>query len=96
MLKARTVSQIVDAIMTRPEGSKHMILAPVVRGRKGEYQKLFADLARDGFIRARVDGEIIDLSDPPTLKLRIKHTIEVIVDRFKIREDMRQRLAESV
>lgn len=96
VLKARTVSQIVDAIMTRPEGSKHMILAPVVRGRKGEYQKLFADLARDGFIRARVDGEIIDLSDPPTLKLRIKHTIEVIVDRFKIREDMRQRLAESV
>ena len=73
-----------------------MLLAPVVRGRKGEYRQLFQQLAQDGFIRARVDGEIIDLSDPPELKLRIKHTIEVIVDRFKIRSDLKQRLSESV
>lgn len=96
ILKARTVPQIVDEIMSKEEGARYMLLAPVVRGRKGEYRQLFQQLAQDGFIRARVDGEIIDLSDPPELKLRIKHTIEVIVDRFKIRSDLKQRLSESV
>ena len=96
ILKARTVPQIVDEILSKEEGALYMLLAPVVRGRKGEYRQLFQQLAQDGFIRARVDGEIIDLSDPPELKLRIKHTIEVIVDRFKIRSDLKQRLSESV
>ncbi len=95
VLKAQTVSQMVDQVLTLPENSRYMILAPVVRGRKGEYRQLFADLARDGFIRARVDGAICDLADPPTLSLRTKHTIEVIIDRFKIKPDLKQRLADS-
>lgn len=94
-LKAQTVSQMVDQVLTLPEGSRYMILSPVVRGRKGEYKQLFAELARDGFIRARVDGEICDLTDPPELALHIKHNIEVIIDRFKVRADLKQRLAES-
>ncbi len=96
VLKAQTVTEITDAIMALPEGSKYMILAPVVRGRKGEYRQLFEELSKDGFIRARVDGEICDLSDPPKLGLRIKHTIEIVVDRFKIRPDIRQRVDDSV
>ncbi|WP_277296874.1 excinuclease ABC subunit UvrA [Succinatimonas hippei] len=94
-LKAQTVSQMVDQVLTLPEGSRYMILSPVVRGRKGEYKQLFAELARDGFIRARVDREICDLTDPPELALHIKHNIEVIIDRFKVRADLKQRLAES-
>ena len=96
VLKAQTISQMVDQLLALPEGSRYMILAPVVRGRKGEYKQLFADLSRDGFIRARVDGEICDLSDPPDLSLRIKHNIDVVVDRFKIKPDLQQRLAESL
>ncbi len=96
VLKAQTVTEITDAIMALPEGDKYMILSPVVRGRKGEYRQLFADLAKDGFIRARVDGEIIDLEFPPELGLRNKHDIDIVVDRFKIRSDIRQRVADSV
>ena len=96
VLKAQTVTEITDAIMALPEGDKYMILSPVVRGRKGEYRQLFADLAKDGFIRARVDGEIIDLESPPELGLRNKHDIDIVVDRFKIRSDIRQRVADSV
>lgn len=95
ILKAQTVSQMVDQTLAYPEGTKLMIMAPVVRGRKGEYKQLFAELAQQGFIRARIDGEICDLSDPPELKLHIKHHIEVVVDRFKVKEDIKQRLAES-
>lgn len=94
-LKAQTVSQMVDSTLRLSLGSKYMILSPVVRGRKGEYKQLFADLAADGFIRARVDGEICDLSDPPALNLRVKHNIDIVVDRFKIRADIKQRLADS-
>lgn len=94
-LKAQTVSQMVDTVLGMPKESKVMILSPVVRGRKGEYKQLFADLAKDGFIRARVDGEICDLSDPPDLALREKHTIELVVDRIKVRDDIKQRLADS-
>lgn len=94
-LKAQTVSQMVDQTLAYAEGTKLMILAPVVRGRKGEYKQLFAELASQGFIRARVDGEICDLSDPPNLQLHIKHHIEVVVDRFKVKADIKQRLAES-
>lgn len=95
VLKAQTVTQMVDQLLSLPEDSRYMILAPVIRGRKGEYRQLFAELSRDGYIRARVDGEICDLSDPPALQLHIKHNIEVVVDRFKIRPELRQRLAES-
>lgn len=95
VLKAQTVSQMVDAVLQMPEGSKIMILSPIVRGRKGEYKQLFSDLVKDGFIRARIDGEVCDLSDPPDLALREKHNIDLIVDRIKVRQDLKQRLADS-
>ncbi len=95
VLKAQTISQMVDTVLELPEGSKIMILSPVVRGRKGEYKQLFSDLAKDGFIRARVDGEICDLSDPPDLALREKHDIDIVVDRIKVKPDLKQRLADS-
>ncbi|MCL1124628.1 excinuclease ABC subunit UvrA [Shewanella surugensis] len=95
-LAAQTVSQIVDKILTLPQGSRQMLLAPVVNNRKGEHVKLLDSLAAQGYIRARIDGEVCDLSDPPPLDLHIKHTIEVVVDRFKVRDDIQQRLAESI
>jgi len=94
-LAAQTVSQMVDKVLSLPEGSKLMLLAPVVQQRKGEHVKLLDNLAAQGFIRARIDGEVCDLSDPPTLELQKKHDIEVVVDRFKVRDDLQQRLAES-
>jgi excinuclease ABC subunit A len=95
-LHAQTVSQMVDAILENPQGSKMMLLAPIVKERKGEHVKTFTNLSAQGFLRARVNGEICDLTDPPTLALHKKHTIEVVVDRFKVRDDLKQRLAESV
>lgn len=83
-LTAQTVSQMVDNVLTLPEGKRLMLLAPVVKERKGEHTKLLDSLAAQGYIRARIDGEICDLSDPPKLELQIKHTIEVVVDRFKV------------
>jgi excinuclease ABC subunit A len=94
-LEAQTVSQMVDQVLALPEGSRMLLLAPVISERKGEYHKLLAELHAQGFIRARVDGEICELDDPPDLELHKKHTIEVVVDRFKVREDLRLRLAES-
>ncbi|MGF1700089.1 excinuclease ABC subunit UvrA [Photobacterium makurazakiensis] len=94
-LAAQTVSQMVDNVLALPEGSKMMLLAPIVKERKGEHVKTLANLAAQGYIRARIDGEVCDLSDPPTLELHKKHTIEVVVDRFKVRDDLQQRLAES-
>lgn len=94
-LEAQTVSQMVDQVLALPAGSKQMLLAPVVRDRKGEHVKLLAELQAQGFIRARIDGEIIELDDPPTLDPKKKHSIEVIIDRFKVRDDLQQRLAES-
>ncbi len=95
-LTSQTISQMVDKILTLPEGSKMMLLAPVVINRKGEHSKLLAGLAAQGYIRARIDGEICDLSDPPKLALQQKHNIEVVVDRFKIRSDLTTRLAQSL
>lgn len=86
---------MVDKVLELPEGSKMMLLAPIVKERKGEHVKTLENLAAQGFIRARIDGETCDLSDPPTLELHKKHTIEVVVDRFKVRPDLQQRLAES-
>ena len=92
---AQTISEMVDTVKALPEGSALMLLGPVVRERKGEYTHLFEQMQSQGFVRARVDGEIIELDDPPKLDKKKKHTIEVIVDRFKIREDLGNRLAES-
>ncbi|ENL3532402.1 excinuclease ABC subunit UvrA [Vibrio cholerae] len=94
-LKAQTISQMVDKVLELPEGSKMMLLATIVKERKGEHVKTLENLAAQGFIRARIDGETCDLTDPPKLELHKKHTIEVIVDRFKVRSDLQQRLAES-
>jgi excinuclease ABC subunit A len=94
-LEAQTVGQMVDQVLALPEGSKRMLLAPVISERKGEYHKLLAELHAQGYIRARIDGEIYELDQPPALELHRKHTIEVVVDRFKVRDDLRLRLAES-
>ncbi|OOF54339.1 excinuclease ABC subunit A [Rodentibacter genomosp. 2] len=94
-LTAQTISQMVDKVLSLTEDSKMMLLAPVVKNRKGEHVKLLESIAAQGYIRARIDGEICDLSDPPKLELQKKHTIEVVVDRFKVRSDLATRLAES-
>ncbi|MEO1201297.1 MAG: excinuclease ABC subunit UvrA [Pseudomonadota bacterium] len=94
-LEAQTVSQMVDQVLALDEGSKLMLLAPVVDDRKGEHVQLMQDLMAQGFIRARIDGEVYELDDPPKLDLRKKHTIEAIVDRFRVKDDLRLRLAES-
>jgi len=94
-LEAQTVSQMVDAVLALPEGSKLMLLAPVVRERKGEHLHVFEELRAAGFVRARIDGIVVDLDDAPTLEKKKKHRIEVVVDRFKVREDLKLRLAES-
>ena len=94
-LAAQTVSQMVDAVLAMPEGERMMLLAPVVQDRKGEHKDVLENLRAQGFVRARVNGKIIELESPPELELRKKHTIEAVVDRFKVRADLQQRLAES-
>ncbi len=94
-LEAQTVSQMVDHVLALEEGTKLMLLAPVVQDRKGEHEMLINELRAQGYIRARIDGEIAELDDPPKLELRKKHTIEVVIDRFKVRDDIKQRLADS-
>ena len=94
-LAAQTISQMVDNVLALEEGTKVMLLAPVLQNRKGEHIKLLDNLAAQGFIRARIDGEVCDLSDPPALELHKKHTIEVVVDRLKVRPDIQLRLSES-
>lgn len=94
-LAAQTISQMVDKVLSLPEDNRMMLLAPIVKGRKGEHVKTLEQIAAQGYIRARIDGEICDLSDPPKLELHKKHTIEVVVDRFKVRSDLATRLAES-
>jgi excinuclease ABC subunit A len=94
-LTAQTVSQMVDRVLELEEGTKVMVLAPVVQARKGEHTKLLDNLAAQGYIRARIDGEVCDLSQPPALELQKKHTIEVVVDRLKVRDDIQLRLSES-
>ncbi|PIQ43366.1 MAG: excinuclease ABC subunit A [Gammaproteobacteria bacterium CG11_big_fil_rev_8_21_14_0_20_46_22] len=94
-LEAQTISQMVDTVLGLPEDTKLMLLAPVVQNRKGEHVKLFQELQAKGFVRARVNGEVYELDDVPSLDLRKKHNIEVVVDRLKVRPDLQQRLAES-
>ena len=94
-LQAQTVSQMVDQVLALPEGSKMMMLAPMIRERKGEHQHVFAKLHKEGFVRVRVDGIVSDLDEVPSLDKRKKHSIEAVVDRFKVRDDLKQRLSES-
>ena len=94
-LQAQTVSQMVDQVMALPEGSRLMLLAPVIQERKGEHLQLFEELRAQGFVRVRIDGTIHELDDLPPLEKNQKHTIEVVVDRFKVRPDLAQRLADS-
>ena len=94
-LDARTVSQMVDQVIAVPEGLRIMVLAPVIRDRKGEHQHVFSELTANGFIRARIDGIVTDLDHPPDLDKNKKHTIEAVVDRLRVRADAQQRLAES-
>lgn len=95
-IKQQTVEQIVDQVMSFTEGTKFMVLAPVIRRRKGEYEKLFEDLRRDGYVRVRVDGEIHDLSESIKLEKYKQHTIEAVIDRLVIKPEIRQRFADSV
>ena len=94
-LDAQTVSQMVDQVAGLPQGRRVMLLAPVVTDRKGEHQHVFRELVANGFIRARIDGIVTDLDHPPALDGNRKHTIEAVVDRLRVRDDMQQRLAES-
>ncbi|HSI35277.1 MAG TPA: excinuclease ABC subunit UvrA [Tepidisphaeraceae bacterium] len=98
-IASQSASQIVEAVMKYPTGAKMMILAPMVRGQKGEHKELFPALHKQGFVRARVDGEIIELSTPasfPTLKKTFAHTIDVVVDRVVVKAEVRSRIADSV
>ncbi|OOV86072.1 excinuclease ABC subunit UvrA [Oceanospirillum linum] len=94
-LEAQEVSQMVDHVLALPEGSKLMLLAPVVRARKGEHLNLLNELKSQGFVRIRIDGKVYELDDTPTLDKNKKHTLEIVVDRIKVRPDQQQRLAES-
>jgi excinuclease ABC subunit A len=94
-LEAQTISQMVDHVLGLPEGTRLMLLAPMVRDRKGEHLQLIDELRAQGFVRARVDGIVYELDEVPPLELRRKHSIEVVVDRIRVREDLKQRLAES-
>ena len=94
-LEAQSISEMVDKTLTFSEGTAMVLLAPVIKERKGEHLQLMRNYLTQGFIRARINGEIIELSDPPSLDRNKKHTIEIIVDRFRVKKDMKQRLAES-
>ncbi len=94
-LEAQTVSQMVDQVLAMPEGAKLMLLAPIIRERKGEHLSVFEEMRAQGFVRARVNGKLHELDDLPKLDKQKKHTIEIVVDRFKVRADLQQRLAES-
>src|SRR5688572_20255274 len=95
VLTAQSVSQMVDHVLTLPEDTRLMVLAPLIVGRKGEQVDLFEELRAQGFVRIRVDSTVYDLDQLPKLKKNVKHTVEVVVDRLKVREDVKQRLAES-
>jgi excinuclease ABC subunit A len=94
-LEAQSVAQMVDAVMSQPDGSAWLLLAPVVRDRKGEHAEWFEQARAQGFVRVRVDGTVYELDDVPTLDRKKKHHIDVVVDRFKVRDDLKQRLSES-
>src|SRR5690606_29302070 len=94
-LEAQTVSQMVDQVLALDPDRRWMLLAPVVRERKGEHAQVFEQLRAQGYVRVRVDGVLHEIDAVPPLALRQKHTIDAVIDRFKVREDLKQRLAES-
>jgi len=96
VISRQSLAQIHERILAFPEGSRVMILSPVVRGRKGEHRRVFETIEKDGFVRARVDGEMVDVSSPPTLEKRKKHTIEIVVDRLTVQAKQSKRIADSV
>ena len=95
-IQQQTIDQIVDRVLALPERTRIMVLAPVIRGRKGEYVKLLDDMQKQGYIRARIDGEMFELTDPPKMAKTKKHTIEIVIDRLVIRPDLQQRLTDSL
>ena len=95
-IRPQSVEQMVDHLLALPDGARFMLLAPVVEGRKGEHRKVFAQMVREGFVRARVDGTIVEAADPPDLDKKRKHTIEVVVDRLSVRDGVAARLADSL
>src|ERR1700730_6027506 len=95
ILEAQTVSQMVDTVLALPEGERLLLLAPVVKERKGEHLQLLESLRSQGFVRARIDGKVVELDEAPKLSLKQKHSIEVVVDRIKVNKDLRLRLSES-
>ncbi len=94
-LEAQTVSQMVDQVLALPEGTRVMVLAPLVRERKGEHLHVFSELKTSGYVRARINGIVTEIDFPPELEKNKKHSIDVVIDRLKVRPDMQQRLAES-
>ncbi|NCD15906.1 MAG: excinuclease ABC subunit UvrA [Actinobacteria bacterium] len=96
VVTAQTPQQIVDRLTSLPEGTRFQLLAPIVRGRKGEYAELLAELQQKGFARAKVDGTVVSLAQPPTLTKNLKHSIDVVVDRLVVRDGVRQRFTDSV
>ena len=96
VIEKQTVDQVTDKVMAHAIGDRIMVMAPIVKGRKGEFASLFKDLAKEGFSRVRVDGEVLQLSDGMKLDKKLKHTIEVVVDRIKVKEGGQSRLAEAI
>src|ERR1041384_7051791 len=94
-IESQTVSQMVDRVMELPEGRRLFLLAPIARGRKGEYKRELNDLMRKGFQRVKIDGEFTDIEDAPNLDKKFKHDVEVVVDRIVVGPDIAPRLAES-
>ena len=95
-IRPQSVEQMVDRLLALPEKSRFMLLAPVVEGRKGEHRKVFAQMVREGFVRARVDGEVVEAADPPGLDKKRRHTVEVVVDRLAVSAARRTRLVDSL
>lgn len=95
-IEKQSIDQIIDSIMELEEGTKIQVMAPVVRGRKGEYTKLFEDFSKEGFVRVRVDGQIYELTDDIPIDRKKKHNIEIVIDRLKVKDEIRARLTESV
>jgi len=95
-LKAQTISQMVDQVLALPRDTKLILLAPIVKDRKGEHAHIFQNMRAQGFIRARIDGLIVDLDDVPILEKNKKHTIEIVIDRFKVKPEIQLRLTESL
>ena len=94
-IESQTVSQMVDRVLALPEGTRLYLLAPIARGRKGEYRKEFAELQKKGFQRLKIDGKFYEIGEAPALDKKFKHDIDVVVDRVVVRPDMSARLADS-